>query len=176
MSVCGDRRTLDAARYEALIPGLAALIVDAVDGGAGVNFLAGVTIDEAAAWWRERLPDVARRDHTAFVADEDDGTDRRVDDREPFTQHQLAPSRLDRQGPRPQLGAAARHGPRAHDGGGGARPGRRPVAARPGHRHRQHADRLYRALGWTGLGAVPDYGLLPDGTPSAATFFWKDLR
>ena len=33
------------------IPGLAALLVDAVDSGAGVNFLAGVTAAEAAAWW-----------------------------------------------------------------------------------------------------------------------------
>ena len=41
--------TLDPVAYEAAIPGLAALIVDAVAGGASVNFLADVTVDEAAA-------------------------------------------------------------------------------------------------------------------------------
>ena len=48
-------RELDADAYAAAIPGLAALLVDAVDGGAGVSFLAGVTTDEAAAWWTERI-------------------------------------------------------------------------------------------------------------------------
>src|SRR4029077_16531991 len=32
---------------------------DAVEGGASVNFLAGVTVAEAAAWWSERLAQVA---------------------------------------------------------------------------------------------------------------------
>ncbi len=38
------------------------------------------------------------------------------------------------------------------------------------------ADALYRSLGWQETGTVPNYALLPDGQPCAATFFWKDLR
>ncbi len=41
---------LDADEYEAAIPELGALVVDAVESGAGVNFLAGVTAEEAMAW------------------------------------------------------------------------------------------------------------------------------
>ena len=59
---------LDPDEYPAAIPELAALVVDAVEGGAAVNFLAGVTIDEAAAWWTARMTDVADRTTTVFVA------------------------------------------------------------------------------------------------------------
>ena len=50
---------LGPADYEAAIPGLAGLLVDAVDSGAGVNFLAGLDEATAAAWWRARLAAVA---------------------------------------------------------------------------------------------------------------------
>ena len=62
---------LDAEAYRAAIPDLAALIVDAVATGAGVNFLEGVTVDEAAAWWRARETDVASGRTTPFVAIDD---------------------------------------------------------------------------------------------------------
>jgi GNAT superfamily N-acetyltransferase len=38
------------------------------------------------------------------------------------------------------------------------------------------ADAMYRALGWTVLGIMPNHALQPDGTPAATTYFWKDLR
>ena len=37
------------------------------------------------------------------------------------------------------------------------------------------AERLYRRLGWTEVGIIPDYALFPDGTPGAATIFYKRL-
>jgi GNAT superfamily N-acetyltransferase len=37
------------------------------------------------------------------------------------------------------------------------------------------AERLYARLGWTRVGVVPDYALMPDGRPCAATFFYKTL-
>ena len=40
-----DIAALDADGYAAAIPGLAALLIDAVEGGASVNFLAGVTAE-----------------------------------------------------------------------------------------------------------------------------------
>ena len=38
------------------------------------------------------------------------------------------------------------------------------------------AEALYRSLGWQVTGIVPNYAMRPDGVPTAATFFWKDLR
>ncbi len=37
------------------------------------------------------------------------------------------------------------------------------------------ADRLYVRLGWTRVGEIPDYALYPDGRPCATTIFWKKL-
>jgi GNAT superfamily N-acetyltransferase len=37
------------------------------------------------------------------------------------------------------------------------------------------AERLYARLGWTRLGVVPDFALLPDGAPCDTTFFWKRI-
>ena len=49
-----DIRALDPDEFRAVIPALAALTVDAVESGAGVNFLAGATTDQTAAWWSAR--------------------------------------------------------------------------------------------------------------------------
>jgi GNAT superfamily N-acetyltransferase len=37
------------------------------------------------------------------------------------------------------------------------------------------AERLYRALGWTKAGIIPNYALFPDGRPCATTILWKAL-
>jgi GNAT superfamily N-acetyltransferase len=37
------------------------------------------------------------------------------------------------------------------------------------------AEPLYRSLGWTELGVVPDYALYPDGRFVGTVFFWKRI-
>jgi hypothetical protein len=37
------------------------------------------------------------------------------------------------------------------------------------------ADHLYGKLGWTRVGVIPDFALMPDGAPTAATVFYKAL-
>ena len=37
------------------------------------------------------------------------------------------------------------------------------------------AERLYARLGWTRVDVVPNYALLPDGTPCDTTIFYKSL-
>jgi len=37
------------------------------------------------------------------------------------------------------------------------------------------AERLYARLGWTRVGIIPNYALFPDGTPCDTTIFWKQL-
>jgi GNAT superfamily N-acetyltransferase len=49
---------LAPADYPAAIPDLAALLVDAVDSGASVSFLAGLDLPRATAWWQDRTPDI----------------------------------------------------------------------------------------------------------------------
>ena len=38
------------------------------------------------------------------------------------------------------------------------------------------AENFYRTTGWQELGVMPNHAFATDGTPSATTFFWKDLR
>ena len=37
------------------------------------------------------------------------------------------------------------------------------------------ADHLYRTLGWTAVGSVPNYAAMPDGALAATTYFYRDL-
>ncbi len=37
------------------------------------------------------------------------------------------------------------------------------------------AERLYERLGWTRVGVIPGYALYPDGRPCDTTIFWKSL-
>ncbi|MGP1673611.1 MAG: hypothetical protein ACTS8Z_00155, partial [Candidatus Limnocylindrales bacterium] len=67
-----DIRALSVEAYRGAIPGLAALTVDAVNDGSGVNFLAGVTEAETGAWWTGRVDAVAAGVITPFVAFDDD--------------------------------------------------------------------------------------------------------
>ena len=65
----GHRTPSTRPRYEAAIPDLAALVVDAVDGGAGVNFLAGRhRPTRPPPGGARRIADVADGTTTAFVA------------------------------------------------------------------------------------------------------------
>jgi GNAT superfamily N-acetyltransferase len=37
------------------------------------------------------------------------------------------------------------------------------------------AERLYERMGWIRVGVIPDYALMPDGTPCGTTIFYKSL-
>jgi hypothetical protein len=59
---------LDGPAFEAAIPDLAAILADAVAGGASVGFLLPFTADDAAVWWRGLEGDVARGSVIVIVA------------------------------------------------------------------------------------------------------------
>jgi ribosomal protein S18 acetylase RimI-like enzyme len=167
---------IDPASYDGAIEGLAALLVDAVESGAAVNFLAGVTLDEAAGWWAARSDAVRAGMITVFVA-RDEG-DRIVGstllDR---STNQNSPHRAEigkvivhrsarRQGIATALMRAAEKQARAE---------RRwmlvldTVTGSP-------AAALYERLGWQTVGTIPGYALDTSGEPEAATYYYKDLR
>lgn len=167
---------LDAAAYEATIPDLAELVLDAVDGGAGVNFMAGVSTDEAAGWWRDRVAQVADGTITPFVARDPDGrivgSTLLIRSRNPNSTHRaeigkvLVLRRARRQGLGRTLMEAAETQARAD--------GRWLLILDTVTD--SAADALYRSMGWHELGTMPDHSRLPDGELSPTTYFWKDLR
>ena len=170
-----DVRELSAEAYRAAIPDLAALIVDAVDGGSGVNFLAGVTADESAGWWAARTDDVASGIISAFAA---------IDEGRMVGSVLLMRSTNPNSPHRAEIGKVIVL--RSHRRRGIAAALMAAAEARALADGRwllvldtvtgSEADGFYRALGWHETGVVPDYALLPDGRPWPATFFWKDLR
>jgi GNAT superfamily N-acetyltransferase len=167
---------IEPASYEDALDGLAALLVDAVQGGASVNFLAGVTHEEAAGWWAARADAVRAGTITVFVARDDDGRivgstliDR---SRNPNSPHRAEIGKVivhrsaRRQGIASALMVAAEDRARFE--------GRwmlvlDTVTGSP-------AAALYESLGWQTVGTIPGYALNVDGVPEAATYYYKDLR
>lgn len=167
---------LDPAAYVAAIPALAELITDAVEGGAGVNFMAGVTADEAAGWWKDRVAQVADGTITALVARDPEGRiigcTLLIRSRNPNSQH------------RAEIGKVLVHRRARRQGLGRALMEEAEAEARADGRWLlildtvtgSAADALYRAMGWRELGTMPDHSRLPGGALNPTTYFWKDLR
>ncbi|MGK2851954.1 MAG: N-acetyltransferase family protein [Candidatus Limnocylindrales bacterium] len=166
---------LDPDAYEAAIPALADLVVDAVAGGASINFLSDVTPAFAAVWWRARLDEILDGTTTLFVARDGDrivGSTLLMRSTNANSPH------------RAEIGKVIVHRSARRRGLARALMTAAEELARTEGRWMlvldtvtgSDADEMYRALGWQETGIVPDYALLPDGRPWPATFFWKDLR
>jgi GNAT superfamily N-acetyltransferase len=168
---------LEPSAYEASIPELAALLVDAVEGGASVNFLAGVTIAEAAAWWEERIPQVADGTITAFVVRDEPGgaivgSTILIRSRNPNAPH------------RAEIGKVIVHRSARRHGLGRALMAAAEARARADGQWLlildteagSPADALYRAMGWQVLGTMPNHAYKTKGILAPTTYFWKDLR
>jgi ribosomal protein S18 acetylase RimI-like enzyme len=167
---------IDQASYYDAISGLAALLVDAVDGGASVNFLAGVTLAEAAAWWAARSDDVRSGTVTVFVA---------RDEGERIVGSTLLERSINPNSPhRAEIGKVIVH--RSFRRRGIARALMRAAEERARAEGRwmlildtvtdSPAAALYESLGWQTVGTIPGYALNTDGVPEAATYYYKDLR
>jgi GNAT superfamily N-acetyltransferase len=167
---------LDPTAYETALDGLAELLVDAVEHGAGVNFMAGVTADETRAWWLARRDGVVAGSVVPVVAFDEGG--RVVGSTvllyawNPNSPHRgeiskvIVHSAARRQGLGRQLMEAAEARSLAD--------GRWLLTLDTVTG--SEADAFYRSLGWHEVGVVPDFALMPDGTLTPTTYFWKDLR
>lgn len=166
---------LTAAEYEAAIPGLAALLVDAVDGGASVNFLAGVDEATAAAWWRGRVAAIADGTISPIVA---------LDGERVVGSLLLIRSANQNSPHRAEIAKVLVHRSVRRRGIGAVLMTAAEVMARDEGRWLlvldteagSGAEAFYRSQGWHETGMVPDYALRSDGRLAPATFYWKDLR
>jgi GNAT superfamily N-acetyltransferase len=166
---------LDAPAFAEALGGLSELLVDAVDSGASVNFLAGLGPADARAWWAARSGSVAEGSIIPFVARSEDGIEGAV---------LLMPAMTQNGAHRAEVGKLIVHRRARNRGIATAL-----LAAAEAHARRtgrwllvldtesgSPADALYRSRGWQVTGIVPDFARHTDGTLGAATFFWKDLR
>jgi ribosomal protein S18 acetylase RimI-like enzyme len=167
-------RRLDAAEAYAELDGLAAVLVDCVEGGASVSYMAPFTHDDARdafAGFAAEVEQGRRLILAAFVDGELVGTVQIVYAWPPNQPHRAEIAKLlvrrsaRRRGIAVQLMA---HAEREALAEGKSLLVLDTVTG-------DAAERLYERLGWTKVGVIPNYALYPDGRPCDTTVFWKAL-
>ncbi len=153
---------------------LARLLVDAVDSGASVSFMAPLPIDRAEAWWRDTIAS-ALAGAVVLVARDEQGIVGSVQMHPAWAPNQ--PHRADvaklivhrrgrGRGLATRLMAAVEDAARA---GGYTLLTLDTVPETP-------ADRLYRRLGWSAAGRIPGYALDPVGVMCDTMVFYKRIE
>ena len=160
---------------DADLQALAQLLVDAVESGAAVSFLAPLTPERAQDWWRSTLSSSHSR-AIFLVARDADGIVGTVQLHPAWAPNQphraevvklLVHRRKRRTGLGTQLMHAIEDAAR-HDGFNLL-----TLDAKRG----EAAEQLYRRMGWTDAGTIPRYALDTDGTtPHDAVIFYKELN
>jgi GNAT superfamily N-acetyltransferase len=167
-------RQLTPAEVERALPVLSELLVDAVDSGASVNFMAGFTLAEAENYWRRQLEAFRGGDRIWLAAEAEGGIVGMVmcvfaaEPNQPYRADvckMLVHSGMRNRG----IGALLMAGIEA----AAAKAGKTLLALDT--EAGGAGDRLYRRMGWTPFGTVPGYAYATDGRPAAATFFYKQL-
>lgn len=169
-----ELRRLDGAAFEAAIPDLAAILADAVAGGASVGFLLPFSSDDATAWWRSLDGDIARGSVIVIVA----RLDRRV-----VGTAQLRLAQLPNARHRAEVAKVLVHRSARRQGIATAlmREIER-IAVADGRTllvldtiAESEAEPLYVKLGWTRAAEIPRYAGMPDGKLRPTVIFYRDL-
>lgn len=159
---------------DADVDALADVLIDCVEGGASVSFMYPFTRDRALAFWRRVASDVHAGRRALLVAEDGQGicgTVQLVLDLPENQPHraELVKMLVHRRARRHGVGAALMRAAEST-----ARDCGRTllvldtVAGSP-------AERLYARLGWTRVGVIPNFARMPDGAPTDATVFYREL-
>ena len=156
------------------VRGLAQLLVDAVQSGAAVSFLAPLTVDRAEDWWRRTIATADSRAIFLVARDAEGivGTVQLHPAWAPNQPHRAEIVKLlvHRRSRRMGLGTRLMHA--VEDAGRRAGFSLLTLDAKRG----EAAEQLYRRLGWISAGTIPRYALDSDGTPHDAVIFYKELN
>jgi GNAT superfamily N-acetyltransferase len=154
--------------------GLSDVLIDCVESGASVSFMLPMTREKAEAFWRKTSSDVARGECVVFVAMDNHG-DFVGTVMLMFNQPENQPHRGDiakmlvhRRARRLGIGSALLTAVEQRARLAGKTLLVLDTAS-------DDAERLYLRHGWERCGYIPNYALLPDGTPCATTLFFKGL-
>lgn len=157
------------------IQGLSDVLIDCVEGGASVSFMLPMTREKAEAFWRKTSSDAARGECVVLTAidDADDivGTVMLLLNQPENQPHRgdiakmLVLRRVRRLGVGKALLVAAEQQARLA--------GKTLLVLDTAS---DEAERLYTKHGWERCGYIPNYALMPDGTPCATTLFFKQLQ
>jgi len=165
-------RALDPDAVDAAAPTLADVLLDCVHGGASVSFMAGLTRDQAEAFWRGVAVE-QRADGRAVLVAEDDA--------EIVGVVEVIPAWADNQPHRADIAKMLVH--RRARRRGLAEALLRAAEAAAADMAKTllvldtvtggDAERLYTRASWTKVGVIPDYALFPDGRFCDTTVFYK---
>lgn len=162
----------DAVKH---VPALTRILLDCVEGGASVSFMAPLDPVRAEAFWRQIATDVARGDRLLLVAAEE-GTG------ELLGTVQVVLAQTDNQPHRGDLCKMLVHRNARRRGVGEALMRAVEEEARAAGKtllvldtSTPEAERLYERAGWVRVGFIPDYALTPDGRPCGTTYFYKRI-
>ncbi|MCR5877863.1 GNAT family N-acetyltransferase [Phenylobacterium sp. J367] len=154
------------------IAALADVLLDCVAGGASVSFMADTTRDEAEGFWRRQVE--AGDGRAILVAEDADGI---------FGVVQVIPAGAPNQPHRADIAKMLVHRRARRRGVGEALMRAAEAEAKAMGKSvlvldtvtGEAGERLYARVGWTRVGVIPDYALLPDGRMCATTYFYKAL-
>ena len=168
-------RRVGAADVQACIDGLTDVLLDCVEGGASISFMWPLARDKALAFWLKVACGVVLGERALLVAQDNSGrivgTAQLV-----LAQPENQPHRADvakvlvhsiarRQGIASRLMRAIDDTARAE--------GKSVLVLDT--LTGSDGDGLYAAIGWTRVGVVPRYALMPDGAMCDATIFYKHV-
>lgn len=168
-------RLLDGREATERVPELAEVLLDCVEGGASLGFMAPLAREKAESFWRGVAEGVGAGARLLLVAEDAGG--------ELVGTVQVIVGVPENQ---PHRGDVAkmlvRRSARRRGVGERLMRAAEEAALAAGRTllvldtvTGSAAERLYRRLGWTRMGVVPEYALMPDGQPCDATFFYKPL-
>jgi ribosomal protein S18 acetylase RimI-like enzyme len=167
-------RELTVDEYEVRIPRLAEVLIDCVEAGAGVSFMAPLSRDIAEAYWRKQVADVSTGATHQFVALLDGvivGTVMLQKAWAPNQPHRAEVSKLLVHNDFRQQGVATKLMKALEEKAREMKLGLITFDAVTG----SDAWRLYQRLGFQVVGDIPGYAMSPYGRMDDTTVFYKAL-
>ncbi|MEO6525273.1 MAG: GNAT family N-acetyltransferase [Gemmatimonadaceae bacterium] len=159
---------------EAMVEQLADVLIDCVEGGASVSFMLPLARERAVAFWRRVANAVAAGERALLVAEDAlgiCGTVQLILDMPENQPHraELAKMLVHRRARRQGLAATLLRS--AEEMALDCRKSLLMLDAVTGG----DAERLYERHGWSRVGVVPRFALMPNGDWCATTFFFREL-
>jgi GNAT superfamily N-acetyltransferase len=160
---------------DAQVEGLTDVLVDCVEGGASVGFMTPLARDRAKSFWRWTAHRVASGERAILIAEDAQGICGTV---------QIIMALPENQPHRADVTKMLVHRRARGQGAGSALMRAIEGVARENGKNlllldavtEGDAARLYEKLGWSRVGEVPNFALMPDGSSCSTTFYYRDLR
>jgi GNAT superfamily N-acetyltransferase len=167
-------RRLTATEGQEYVAALAGVLLDCVQGGASVSFMASLTKAEAESFFEKVVEGVQRGERillAAFIDSQLVGTVQIILATPPNQPHRADVAKLLVLRSARKQGVGARLMESADEASRQAGKTLLVLDTVTG----DSAERLYTRLGWNKVGVIPNYALYPDGRYCDTTVFWKQV-